>query len=251
MGASIGIAGDETSAVAKLAEQHWDAMLVDHVLASRLSAIGQLASVNAERRIVLITPGERDQLEAFKELGFTGYLVKPVRAASLAVRLFGGAGFERTLTEPAPSIVADLPREGGAEKSLSVLVAEDNEINALLARALLVRLGHQATVAVNGQAAIEAWQAARNNGQRFDLVLMDLRMPDLDGLEAARRIRALEADTSPRTPIYALTANAFGDDREAARAAGMDGFLVKPLDREQLMAVLASIACLAPAPVAA
>ena len=92
-GASIGIAGDETSAVAKLAEQHWDAMLVDHVLASRLSAIGQLASVNAERRIVLITPGERDQLEAFKELGFTGYLVKPVRAASLAVRLFGGAGF--------------------------------------------------------------------------------------------------------------------------------------------------------------
>ena len=82
---------------------------------------------------------------------------------------------------------------------------------------------------------MHAFVAAREAGSPYDLVLMDVQMPGIDGLEAARRIRAAEADSgAPRTRILALTANAQAEDREACLAAGMDGFLVKPLDRERL-----------------
>ncbi len=126
-----------------------------------------------------------------------------------------------------------------ASKGLSILVAEDNEINALLARALLTRLGHRPTIATNGEAAIESWLAARASGSPYDLVLMDVQMPGMDGLEAARRIRAAEAQTGDKpTRMLALTANVQIEDREAALAAGLDGLLVKPLDRERLREVL-------------
>jgi CheY-like chemotaxis protein len=131
----------------------------------------------------------------------------------------------------------------GARKPLSVLVAEDNEINALLTRALLTRLGHQPAVVESGAAALDRWRAARESGSPYDLVLMDMQMPGMDGLQAAQRIRAAEAERgAARTPIVALTANAFAEDREACLAAGMDGFLVKPLDRERLAAALADVA---------
>jgi CheY-like chemotaxis protein len=94
-------------------------------------------------------------------------------------------------------------------------------------------------MAGSGTAAIECWRTAREAGTPFDRVLMDLHMPGLDGLEATRRIRALEAkDPALHTPIIALTANASAEDREACLAAGMDGFLIKPLDRERLVAAL-------------
>jgi CheY-like chemotaxis protein len=125
---------------------------------------------------------------------------------------------------------------------LSILVAEDNEINALLARALLTRLGHRPTMAANGAAAVESWLAARAAGIPYDLVLMDLHMPELDGLDATRRIRAAEGELNgKRTPIIALTADAFAEDHAACRAAGMDDFLTKPLDRDRLLAALATL----------
>ena len=128
----------------------------------------------------------------------------------------------------------------GARKPLTVLVAEDNEINALLTRTLLTRLGHRAgRWRESGAEALERWHDARDAGAPYDLVLMDMQMPGMDGLEAARRIRAAEAERGDRrTPIIALTANAFAEDREACLAAGMDGFLVKPLDRERLAAAM-------------
>jgi signal transduction histidine kinase/DNA-binding response OmpR family regulator len=234
-GATIAIAPDEAAAVEKLAEHPWDTMLVDYAVTHDMSAIGQLAVINAAQRIVMLAPGERHRLAGLREQGMTGYLVKPVRAGSLAAML----------RDDAPPIV---PADSGAEplekssRSLSILVAEDNEINALLTRTLLSKLGHRPTGVTGGEAAVAAWAQARTAGEPYDLILMDLHMPDVDGLEAARRIRALESGA--RTPIVALTANAFAEDREAALGAGMDDFLVKPLDRTRLRVILDGIASL-------
>jgi CheY-like chemotaxis protein len=185
----------------------------------------------------MLAPGDRHRLTALRELGFTSYLVKPVRAASLSTML----------RDDAPTIVPsenDMVPIDRPVRSLSILVAEDNEINALLTRTLLSKLGHRPTGVTGGEAAIAAWTQACTDGEPYDLILMDLRMPDLDGLEATRRIRTLEHNE--RTPIVALTANAFSEDREAALKAGMDDFLVKPLDRARLREILDGIPTVSP-----
>jgi CheY-like chemotaxis protein len=194
-----------------------------------------LAAPAIARRIVLITPAERHELPALLAAGFTGYLVKPIRIASLAAQL-GGRGSARD-DFAAEATIQMAPQ---AADALSILIAEDNDINALLARALLERLGHRATVARDGAAAVEAWRAARAANTPYDLVLMDLHMPVTDGIAATRHIRAAEAGGA-RTTIIALTADALSEDRDACLAAGMDGFLTKPLDRERLAEVLASL----------
>ncbi len=239
-GAETCVAADEESAVALLTK-HWDALLVDYPLAYGMIDHGGLTRLNAARRIALIRPTERHELPALKERGFTGYLVKPVRMASLAARLTAEDAFEDMPAEISNSDKTDATDGKGI--GLSILVAEDNEINALLARALLTRLGHRPVVAGNGEAAMESWATARAAGKPFDLVLMDVQMPGMDGLEAARRIRAAETQAGDR-PIrmLALTANAQSEDRAACLAAGMDGLLVKPLDRERLREALDAVA---------
>jgi PAS domain S-box-containing protein len=236
-GARTTIVPDEAVAAALLPEQPWSAVLVDHAPGSPVSAALARIAAKIPRRIVLVTPAMRNELAGLKDAGFTGYLIKPVRAVSLAARFAADDAFDRgAAIEP-----AEMPNQVPAGGGLSVLVAEDNEINALLVRALLVKLGHRPTMAGSGGAAIDCWLAARSAGTPFDRVLMDLHMPGMDGLEAARRIRTIEGeDEIPRTPIIALTANASAEDREASFAAGMDGFLVKPLDRDRLAAALAT-----------
>jgi CheY-like chemotaxis protein len=164
--------------------------------------------------------------------------------ASLAARLTAADAFE-DMSEDLPAKISGTDTNTAATKSggLSILVAEDNEINALLARALLMRLGHRPTITGNGEAAVESWAAARAAGNPYDLVLMDVQMPGVDGLEAARRIRAAETHAGDRpVRMLALTANAQSEDRAACLAAGMDGLLVKPLDRERLRETLDVIA---------
>ncbi len=238
-GAHTKIVPDGDVAEALLPEQMWSAVLVDHTLGTPASERLARAAGRVQRRIVLVTPAMRADLPDLKEAGFTGYLIKPVRAASLAARFSDDDAFDAGAAMETPA----LPSAARAGGGLSILVAEDNEINALLARALLVKLGHQPTIAGTGAAAVESWLAARAAGMPFDRVLMDLHMPGMDGLEATRRIRTLEAELEAlRTPILALTANASSEDREACLAAGMDGFLVKPFDRERLAAALADSA---------
>jgi PAS domain S-box-containing protein len=240
-GAHTTIVPDDKVAAALAPEHAWSTVLVDHALGTAASTALASLSTTFPRRIVLVTPAMRHELAALKEAGFTGYLIKPVRAASMAARFADDDAFDHgPIAEPfsesieTPSIAPD---SGG----LAILVAEDNEINALLARALLEKLGHRPVVVESGGAAIACWRTARDAGAPFDRVLMDLHMPGMDGLEAARRIRAIEADEDiARTPIIALTANASAEDREACFAAGMDGFVVKPLDREHLAAALAA-----------
>jgi PAS domain S-box-containing protein len=235
-GARTTIVPDEAVAAALLPEQPWSAVLVDHARGSQASAVLARVAEKIPRRIVLVTPAMRNELVALKEAGFTGYLIKPVRAVSLAARFAADDAFDHAAAaEP-----VETPRAVPATGGLSVLVAEDNEINALLVRSLLVKLGHRPTMAGSGGAAIDCWRVARDAGVPFDRVLMDLHMPGMDGLEATRRIRTLEAeDDSPHTRIVALTASASAEDREDSMAAGMDGFLVKPLDRDRLAAALA------------
>jgi signal transduction histidine kinase/DNA-binding response OmpR family regulator len=248
-GAHTTVVPDEKVAAALLPEQPWDAILVDHALGLQATQACANLAMEIPRRIVLLTPGAREQLDALKAAGFTGYLIKPVRAASLAARF---AADDDAFDSPAADAIeapVDLHTDQAADgsKGLTILVAEDNEINALLARALLTKLGHCSTIATSGAAAYESWLAARSAGTRYDLVLMDVHMPGIDGTEACRRIRAAEATLEePRTPIIALTANAFAEDREACLEAGMDGFLVKPLDRERLAAALAKARTVAP-----
>jgi PAS domain S-box-containing protein len=236
-GARVKIVPDAQVAAALLPEQMWSAVLVDHSLGAAASQALARAAVGVPRLIVLVTPATRTELAAFKDAGFTGYLVKPVRAASLAARF----STDDTFDPAAAMEPGDPPAAASSGSGLSILVAEDNEINALLARALLVKLGHHPTMTASGSAAVESWLAARSAAAPYDRVLMDLHMPGMDGLEATRRIRAIEAAAgAPRTPILALTANASTDDRDACLAAGMDGFLVKPLDRERLATALAN-----------
>ncbi len=225
----------DDKAAARLDRQRWSSVLVDHALGTPASqAVARLMPA-VPRRIVLVTPAMRGELAALREAGFSGYLIKPVRAISLAARFSAGDVFESGADSEAAPVQPNVHTGDG----LAILIAEDNEINALLARALLVKLGHRPTLAANGAVAIDNWLAARAAGAPYDRVLMDLHMPGMDGLEATRRIRAIEAEEgSARTPIIALTANASSEDRDACLAAGMDGFLIKPLDRERLAAAL-------------
>ena len=236
-GARTTIVPDEKVAAALMPEHAWSAVLADHALGFAASSALAAAGGKCPRRIVLVTPAMRHDLPALKEAGFTGYLIKPVRAVSLAARFAPDDDFDQSAADEAietPSIAPD-------HEGLSLLVAEDNDINALLARALLEKLGHRPVVVESGGAAIACWQAAHEAGAPFDCVLMDLHMPGMDGLQAARRIRAIETEEKwARTPIVALTANASAEDRDACMAAGMDDFVVKPLDREQLARVLAA-----------
>ncbi|WP_187435011.1 PAS domain-containing hybrid sensor histidine kinase/response regulator [Bradyrhizobium cytisi] len=232
------LVADAAVAEALLPERPWHAVVVDRALGPAVAdRLGEVARAHATQRLVLLTPSSRhDKLSP----AFTGFLVKPLRAASLAARL--------ALTpEVASPDLAPEPVERAAVRTpangLSILVAEDNEINALLMRSLLTKLGHRVVIAVHGEAALESWLAASSAGTPYDLVVMDIQMPQLDGIEATKRIRAHEAATGGHhTPILALTANTLVEDRYACFEAGMNGFLIKPLDREKLDEALAGLA---------
>jgi PAS domain S-box-containing protein len=236
---------DENVAASVMPERRWDAIVVDHALGNEaIETLMRAGARDIDRRLVLITPSARNELTSLKQAGFTGYLVKPMRAISLAARLQAEDAFDAPDLGAIGAEILRLPMIEA--EGMEILVAEDNDINALLARALLIKLGHRPTVVTGGAEAVESWLNAHGESAAYDLVLMDVHMPGVDGLEATRRIRALEAGSARRTPILALTANAFAEDREACLAAGMDGFLTKPLDRDRLSGALAALPGSAP-----
>ena len=238
--ARAAIVPDAAAAAALLPERRWDVLIADRALGdAQLDELVQATAKSPLRRIVLVTPAARGDLEDLKRRGYASYLVKPVRASSLVAQV-AAAEDQAVAEEDAFIDVRLVPEQGAKPRSgLSILVAEDNDINALLARALLPKLGHRPVVATRGDAALETYFGARAAGTPFDLILMDVRMPGIDGLEATRRIRTAEAKAGQRpVPVIALTANAFPEHREACLAAGMTGFITKPLDRERLMRAL-------------
>jgi CheY-like chemotaxis protein/anti-sigma regulatory factor (Ser/Thr protein kinase) len=206
-------------------EPTFDAVIVDCALATEVVARAALAAraAGVDRLLLLFSPLERRVFGEAALRDFDGWLVKPVRAASLASRLSSDAA-------QAPAAVAGAPMRSLA--GLRALVAEDNDINALIVTRCLEKLGAQATRARDGAEAVALAEAAvAGNDSRFDVVLMDLFMPECDGIEATRRIRMAELRArAPRTPIVALTASAFEEDARAARAAGVDAVLHKPFE---------------------
>jgi CheY-like chemotaxis protein len=201
-----------------------DVVLIDHLLAGEG---GVAAAPEGRAAVVLLRPEERDRIGPYRAAGFVGYLIKPLRRASLAERILAaGAPHAADDDRIAPKAQAAAPTADGAR----VLLAEDNPVNAMLAGALLRREGAAVEHVESGEAALAALERGA-----YDLVLMDVRMPGLGGLEATRALRARGVGT----PVVALTANAFEDDRRACLEAGMDDFLVKPLSLEALRKALA------------
>ena len=246
-GAQICMASDAMVAEALLPERSWHAVLIDHALgAADIARLGEAARLHATQRIVMFTPATRQELQPSADSPFTGYLVKPLRAVSLAARLTAPPEIASPSVAAEPVVEpvgAGSTQASPSDKRLSILVAEDNEINALLMRSLLTRLGHQVVITSNGEEALQSWLSAKSTGAPYDLVLMDVQMPQLNGIETTKRIRQSEAGQSGRpTPILALTANTLAEDRSACFEAGMDGFLIKPLDREKLEQALKELA---------
>ena len=183
------------------------------------------------RAIVLLKPSERDLIARYRSAGFHGYLIKPLRRASLAERVLAASGAQQTMQPGPPPPPPEDDRVALTRFSgIRVLLVEDNPVGALLASTLLKREGCAVETAASGHEALDALKRAR-----YDLVFMDMRMPGMDGPSAARAIRA----RGDETPIVALTANAFAEDRRACLEAGMDDHLVKPLELDALRASLA------------
>jgi len=202
--------------------QFGDVILVDHAMATG----ARLLRRPPERRaIILLAPEDRALIGRYRRSGFAGYLIKPLRRASLAERVLIAAGAEQGLAAGEE----DERIATAAAPGKRVLLVEDNPINALLARALLTREGCEIDHASGGEEAIAAVKVGS-----YDLILMDMRMPGLNGVETARALRGLGVET----PIVALTANAFEDDRHACLAAGMNDFLVKPMSPDALRSML-------------
>ncbi|RFB05209.1 response regulator [Parvularcula marina] len=178
--------------------------------------------------IVLLSPLARGRLDAFRQAGFDGYLIKPIRQSSLAERLSRTTSQSIT-SRPQRLDTTEVNPMPSTPNRLRVLLAEDNQINSVLAQAILKRAGHHVDVAANGREALDTFALAP-----YDLVLMDMRMPEMDGLEATRRLR----DSGATLPIIALTANAMAADRQECFDAGMDDFVSKPFEPQELLNML-------------
>ena len=184
-------------------------------------------------RIIVLTSGDpSSSSDHWETLGVASRLMKPVKQSELLTAIenaltLGKRNPERSDEKPI-EVLPQIP-------SLRILLAEDGLTNQKLAVALLKKWGHVVTVANNGREAVQAYEC-----QTFDLVLMDVQMPEMDGLEATACIRALESKLARRTPIIAMTARAMKGDREQCLEAGMDGYVSKPVRQHELSQAIAA-----------
>jgi CheY-like chemotaxis protein len=215
----------------------FDVALLDHQMpdcdGSELGRrINADPGLKATRLILLTSSGQKSDVTRFEELGFAGFLLKPVALRELAgcleTVLSGKAEDWHSRTQPIVTQTV-LGSEPGRRR---ILLAEDNPVNEKVATHTLRKLGYDVHAVGNGREAVTAWKTGR-----YDLILMDCQMPILDGYEATREIRNLEGGVR-HIPIVALTAHAMKGDDLKCKAAGMDDHLTKPLDRERLQTCL-------------
>jgi PAS domain S-box-containing protein len=197
--------------------------------------------------LMLTSAGQPGDIARCRELGIEAYLTKPVKQSELLDAIV--TALSASLQHAEPEAPAPAPPPGPSRRALRVLLAEDNAVNQRLAVRLLEKQGHSVALAVNGK---EAVAAARH--EPFDLVLMDVQMPELDGLEATAQIRQEERETGRHVPILAMTAHAMKGDRERCLAAGMDAYISKPVQAAELWEAVRKLvpgAAVAAAPAAA
>ena len=183
--------------------------------------------------MMLSSSGEYGDQSRCAELGITAYLTKPVYAADLLAAIKCAIGLKPSAAGPPATATAGALAMGVEGRRFRILLAEDNVVNQRVASGLLTRRGHHVTVAQDGREAL-----TRLDQETFDLVLMDLQMPVMGGLDATAAIRLGERATGRHVRIVAMTAHAMNSDRERCLAAGMDGFLSKPIDPAMLFAVV-------------
>jgi len=189
--------------------------------------VRQEPKLSTAKIMMLTSAGQRGDAARCEELGISAYAMKPVRQSELRNVIF------RLLEEKengAPLITRySLVTAGNAEASLRILVAEDNAVNQKLVARLLEKRGHTVKIVGNGREALESLEQ-----ESYDLVLMDMQMPEMDGFEATGELRKREKQTGLHTPVIALTAHAMKGDRERCLEAGMDGYLSKPIFAPEL-----------------
>ena len=191
---------------------------------------------HADVKVMILSSGPTTEhrLRA-QELKVASYLTKPIRQSTLFDAIATAIGPAQVIKEEQPVPSAPVPTE--TVRALQVLLAEDNPVNQMTATTMLEKLGHAVVVANNGREAIE-----KLNAQTFDVVFMDVQMPEMDGLTAAVEIRKAEHATGKHKPIVAMTAHAMKGDREKCLEAGMDDYVSKPIRRQELADVLGRIA---------
>jgi len=217
----------------------FEAALLDHQMPGCDGAqLGEMihcdSALAATRLILLTSSGQRGDGHKFAELGFAGYLLKPVTQRDLTdcLMMVLATDAESWRERSQPIITRHALRSQRAKTRHRILLAEDNVVNQKVACRFLEKLGYRVDVAEDGAAAVKAWSTGR-----YDLILMDCQMPEMDGLEATRRIRAQEKEGA-RIPIVALTAHAMKGADQSCYAAGMDDYLSKPIDQHELDAKL-------------
>jgi PAS domain S-box-containing protein len=188
--------------------------------------------------VLMLSSAEGSAARA-RELSLAGCLIKPIKQSELFDAIRGAVGAALRPAEEAPEAPAPAPR-----RRLRVLLAEDNVVNQKLMTRLLEKWGHGVAVAANGREALGALEK-----ERFDVVLMDVQMPEIGGFEATAAIRAREKEAGGHLPVIAMTAHAMKGDRERCLAAGMDGYVAKPIQANELSEVIGRV--LPPPPAAA
>ena len=187
--------------------------------------------------MMLTCAGQRGDAARCRELGISAYLTKPIGQAALLEAILTALG--QRLPETAGIPLVTIHTLTGSSGRLSILIAEDNRINQRVAVGMLEKKGHLVTAVENGKAALAAIAGQGEN--LFDLVLMDVQMPEMGGLEATALIREKEKGSARHLPIIALTARAIEGDRESCLRAGMDGYLCKPFKSEGLLAAIETV----------
>ncbi|OGU09218.1 MAG: hypothetical protein A2075_00085 [Geobacteraceae bacterium GWC2_58_44] len=187
--------------------------------------------------MMLTAVGQRGDAARCRDLGISAYLTKPIGQSSLLDAMLNVLG--KTLPESAEPPLVTLHTLRENQRHLRILLAEDNTVNQRIAVRMLEKRGHCMTVAANGREAIAA--LAGQGNRPFDLILMDVQMPEMDGFEATALIRKEEGATGCHIPIIALTANAMDGDRESCLLAGMDGYVSKPLKAEDLLVAIEAV----------